>query len=112
MARQVKTQERLGELRVECFLADIFSRTWAAFFGAAIVHISVDVAVLLVFEFLLARYRAPALSAFQQSTKCLWAFLQFLCPAAQRQNFLHFVKKFFGDDGRMFALVHLSGVAE
>ncbi|OGC87460.1 hypothetical protein A3B33_02310 [Candidatus Adlerbacteria bacterium RIFCSPLOWO2_01_FULL_54_16] len=39
-------------------------------------------------------------------------FGRFLRPATKSQNFLHSVKKLFGDDRRVFALVYLSRVAE
>ncbi|OGG75259.1 hypothetical protein A3A41_04035 [Candidatus Kaiserbacteria bacterium RIFCSPLOWO2_01_FULL_54_22] len=112
MARQVKTREQRGELRIERFLSDVRAGTRAALLRTPIVHVSVDISIFLIFKFLLACYRASALAAFQQSTKCLRLFGRFLHLAAQSQNFLHFVKKFFSNNRRMLPFVHFSGIAE
>ncbi|OGG74375.1 hypothetical protein A3A37_02820 [Candidatus Kaiserbacteria bacterium RIFCSPLOWO2_01_FULL_52_36] len=112
MARQVEARQQLGELCIERFLADVFPRTRTALFGTPIVNVSVDVSIFLIFKFLLASDCTTTLSTLQQSAKCLWLFGRFLHFAAQGKNFLHSVKKLFGDNRRMLPLIHFTRVAK
>src|SRR3989344_2288551 len=82
-------------------------------FRTAIVHIAMDVAVLLPFQFVLGGDGKAAFAASQEAAICLRLVRRFVVRAtAKRENFLHLVEQLLAHDRRMRALVHFAAIGE
>ncbi|OGG69200.1 hypothetical protein A3C20_04065 [Candidatus Kaiserbacteria bacterium RIFCSPHIGHO2_02_FULL_55_25] len=82
-------------------------------FRTAIVHVAMNVAVLLPFQFILGGDGKTALPAPQKAAIRLRLVRRFVVRAtAEREDFLYLVEQFFADDRRMCALVHFAAIRE
>src|SRR3989344_5203399 len=82
-------------------------------FRTAIVHVAMDVAVLLPFQFILGGDGKTALPAPQEAAIRLRLVRRFVVRAtAKHEDFLHHVEQLLAHDGRMRALVHFAAIRE
>src|SRR3990167_2448999 len=82
-------------------------------FRTAIVNVAMDVAVLLPFQLILGGDGKAALAASQEAAVRLRLVRRFVVRAtAEREDFLHRVKKLLAPDRRMRALIHFAAVGE
>src|SRR3989344_3103611 len=113
LARQVEARKQIGKFRIKHFFAQICTVACAALFRAVIIHIAVHITVLLMLHFLLRSNGTSALTARKQSAIHLWVVSRRAIFVASRfQYFLHLIKKFFGNNWSMRAVVHFARVAE
>ena len=82
------------------------------FLGAPVIGVVVDVAVFLLFYFVLGGNHHIARTAVQEAAIRAGVILDIKPPTSLAEDFLHLVKKFFGDNRLVLALIQLSRIAE
>ena len=71
-----------------------------------------DITVFLVLRYFLGGYKTATISAMQKAAENLRVLFCFLASTANFYSVLHFIKKRFGNNRRMIALVYFTAIAE